>query len=86
MRIDRQEQNEISRRVKQCLHDKRNPLEDLQKAQAASHQLGKKFRESRNRDGTYPSTISDQYARSLREVQICEHVLEDFNEQKVRAA
>jgi len=76
--FDTQEKNEIRRRVAQVRSNKRDANVDLQKATETFSTQRRKFQESKGRDGQYPAGASDSFAKSLREVQLCEQVLREL--------
>jgi len=82
MKLDQQDQNEVLRRVKASLEGKRDPVQDLEKATTQAHDLGKKFRGSASKDGSFSQPAADQYARALREVTLCEVVLAQYENQR----
>jgi len=69
---------EIERRRRLAAIGKRDPDKDLADAKEALRSAHRLFQQSRDRKTIPSAHAQDVYAKALREVEICERVLEDI--------
>jgi len=75
-------EREIEHRLKQVQAGRRDPAQDVVSAQEGVKTAQLAFKSSKDRKGNPSPHASEQYARSLRELEIAEQVL-DYIERAV---